>query len=382
MPSSKPIEVSVVIPCLNEEKTLGLVIGRALKAFKDNGIIGEVVVSDNGSTDKSVAIAKKAGARVVHQPIRGYGSAYLKGFAEAKGKYLVMADADDTYDVPALGTFIQPLREGCDFVIGDRFKGTIHPGAMPWHHYWIGNPVLSWVQRFLFNNNVRDSHCGMRAFTRKAYDRLELHTTGMEFASEMVIRANQEKLKIKQIPTNLRARPGGSESKLSSWRDGWRHLRFMLLMSPLHLFLLPGMFMIGFGGLLLGLLARGPVSFFGFIVDIHPMIIGAMLVILGYQTAMLGLYTRVYRITEYTRSSEEDLVERLRKFLTVDRGLLIGLMLTFIGLAIIALKFWHWYSTGHLDGIRSLIIASTLVVVGFQTMFSAFFLGILTIKHR
>lgn len=379
---SKSIEVSVVIPCLNEEKTLALVINRALKAFKEHNIVGEVVVSDNGSTDRSVAIAKKAGARVVHQPIRGYGSAYLKGFAEAKGKYMLMADADDTYDVQDLHNFIQPLREGYDFVIGNRFQGTIHKGAMPWHHYWIGNPVLSWVQRFLFNNNVRDSHCGLRAFTREAYDRLELHTTGMEFASEMVIRANQEKLKIKQIPTNLRPRPGGSESKLHSWRDGWRHLRFMLLMSPLHLFLLPGMFMIGLGGLIMGLLANGPASFFGVVADIHPMIIGAMLVILGYQTAMFGFYTRVYRITEYTLTREQDLLERLRKFMTVDRGLITGAFIALIGFIIIAVKFWHWYVLGHLEGVRGLLIASTFIVVGFQTMFSAFFIGILTIKHR
>ncbi len=380
----KTPDVSVVLPCLNEEKTIRNVIEKALLAFKKHNINGEVVVADNGSTDRSVAIATKAGARVVHQPVRGYGSAYQKGFAEARGRYLIMGDADDTYPMDRLNEFIQPLHKGYDFVIGDRFKGTIHEGAMPWHHYWIGNPVLSFIQRILFCNNIRDSHCGMRAFTKKAYDRLQLRTTGMEFASEMVIRASQEKLKIKQIPIDLYPRPGGSFSKLHSWRDGWRHLRFMLLFSPLYLFMIPGTLLILLGGIILGILARGPVALLGMTWDIHPMFVGAMLVMLGYQTILLGIFTKVYRYTAFKRPSDDDLPAQLGKFLAIDRGIVIGALLFLVGLAIDIHIVLKWIENGfaNLDGMRLGIIAMTLVVVGVQTVLSACFLGILSVEHK
>ncbi len=220
------VEISIVMPCLNEEETLGICIEKAQSTLKSLGIQGEVIVADNGSTDNSVVITERLGARVVHQSIRGYGAAYLAGFASAKGQYIIMGDSDDTYDFTDLERFITPLQNGYDFVIGNRFKGTILPGAMPWARRYIGNPILSGMLRILFGTYISDSHCGMRSFTADAYKRMGLQTTGMEFASEMVIKAVQTNLKILEIP--IIYHPRGGESKLNAVRDAWRHIRFML----------------------------------------------------------------------------------------------------------------------------------------------------------
>ena len=231
--------VSVVMPCLNEEATIGRCVAKAWRGIELAGVPGEVIVADNGSTDRSPEIAAAAGARVIHQPKRGYGNAYLAGFAAARGRYLVMGDADDTYDFGEVGRFIVPLREGgYDYVLGSRFKGKILPGAMPWHHRWIGNPVLTWILNRLFGLHASDAHSGMRAFTREAYERMRLQSPGMEFASEIVINAAKARLRVTEVPITYYPREG--ESKLRSFRDGWRHLRYMLLYSPDWLFLAPG----------------------------------------------------------------------------------------------------------------------------------------------
>lgn len=222
------VEVSVVMPCLNEAETIGLCVQKSLQALKQNNLCGEVIVADNGSTDNSANIAQKLGAKVVHQPKRGYGSAYLTGFAAAKGKYIVMGDSDNTYDFSQLSNFLQPLRQGYDLVIGSRLKGQILEGAMPWLHRYIGNPILTGILNLLFQAGVSDAHCGMRAFTREAYDKMQLRTTGMEFASEMVIKAAKAKLNIAEIPITYYSRKG--QSKLRSFRDGWRHLRCMVFL--------------------------------------------------------------------------------------------------------------------------------------------------------
>ncbi len=238
---SSSIEVSVVMPCLNEEKTIGACIKKILQVFEQQNISGEVVVADNGSTDNSAAIAQSLGVRVVHQPVRGYGSAYLAGIAVAKGKYIVIGDSDNTYDFSHLLRFIEPLREGYDLVIGSRFKGAIKKGAMPWSHRYIGNPMLSKILNTLFHANVSDVYCGMRALTRAAYAKMQLQATGMEFALEMVIKAIKNKLNIAEVPITYHPREG--ESKLHPLRDAWRSLRFMMLYSPTHLFLIPGCFL-------------------------------------------------------------------------------------------------------------------------------------------
>ena len=242
------------MPCLNEAQTVGVCVQKARRAIKQLGISGEVVVADNGSTDGSPSIAEREGARVVHQPIRGYGAAYLAGIAAARGKFIVIGDSDNTYDFGEIPRFLQPLRESADLVMGSRFKGEIKPGAMPWLHRYIGNPTLTGILNLLFRAGVSDAHCGMRAFTKDAYEKLGLQTTGMEFASEMVIKAAKVGLKITEVPITYYPRKG--ESKLHSFRDGWRHLRFMLMLSPTYLFLLPGalLFLIG----LLGTIALLP----------------------------------------------------------------------------------------------------------------------------
>ena len=253
------VVVSIVMPCLNEEETIGACVEKALEGIKRTGLPGEVIVSDNGSEDRSIEIAETLGARVIHAPKRGYGNAYLAGFAAARGEYIVMGDSDDTYDFREVGSLIKPLQEdGAEYVMGSRFAGTILPGAMPWLHQYIGNPVLTKVLNVMFGLKASDCHTGYRAFTREAYEKMRLRTTGMEFASEMVINAAKAKLKVAEVP--IIYYPRGGESKLRSFRDGWRHLRFMLMYSPDHLFLIPGgiLFFLGFVGMVA--LLPGPVS--------------------------------------------------------------------------------------------------------------------------
>src|SRR5205809_5020061 len=293
--SSRPapegaVDVSVVIPCLNEAQTIERCVRSALEVLEEHGIPGEVVVVDNGSTDGSADLARMAGARVVSESRRGYGSAYLAGFNAARGDRIVMADADLTYDFSEIPRFLQKLDNGAELVIGNRMA-KIHPGAMPWLHRYVGNPVLTGILNLFFRAGVDDAHCGMRALRREVLPRLDLHTTGMEFASEMVIRAAKENLKIAEFPIAYHPREG--QSKLASFRDGWRHLRFLLVHSPTHLFLIPGAFLAGLGVLIMiGVLAH--VSVFGRSWDVHTMIGGSLLTIVGTQILALGLCARAY----------------------------------------------------------------------------------------
>jgi glycosyltransferase involved in cell wall biosynthesis len=373
-------EVSVVMPCLNEEKTLGECIRKALAAFEKYNINGEVVISDNGSTDNSVAIAESYGVRVVHQPERGYGNAYIKGFDEARGKYILMADSDNTYDFDELGRFVGLLREGYDFVNGSRLKGTILPGAMTWSHQHIGNPFLSWFLNVLFRTGISDSHCGMRAFTKDAYQRMRLKTPGMEFASEMVINAAKAKLKMTEVPITYYPRDG--ETKLRTIRDGWRHLRFMLLYSPSALFIAPGFafFILG----LIGLVALLPGRLFlgGRAFDIHFMVLASMLTIVGFQVLALGLYAKTYSLTAHF-DEDDKLVKSFYRHFNLEKGLVIGLVLLLIGLGADGYILLKWISRGFgaLNEIRGALFALTFTVIGVQTIFSSFFLSILSV-HR
>jgi glycosyltransferase involved in cell wall biosynthesis len=373
-------EVSVVIPCLDEEESIGICVQKALKSFRDNGMDGEVVVVDNGSTDKSVEKAKAAGARVVAEQQKGYGSALRRGIQEAFGKYIVMADGDDTYDFLESAKFVNRLKEGFDLVMGSRFRGKILPGAMTWSHRYVGNPILSGMLRLFFGGGVSDSHCGLRAFTKEAYQRMDLHTTGMEFASEMVIHSLKKKLKISEIPITYYTRAG--ESKLASFRDAWRHMRFMLLYSPRYVFLGPGALLFAVSMLVSLRLLYGPVYLFGRPWDIHVMVFSSMFALLGWQILSLGLAAKVF--ARSINLEEDSITHKLLGELTLERSLLFGLSLTLIGLVMIGyiIIIWARNSFGELAQIKTGIFSLSLIVMGLQTVFTSFLLSMLQLKYK
>ncbi len=375
------MELSVVMPCLNEEKTIGVCIQKAMKAMEDKGVTGEVIVVDNGSTDNSAKIANSMGARVISQPVMGYGSAYLMGLEEAKGKYIIMADADNTYDLQELGEFLDSFNAGYEFCIGSRFKGKILSGAMPWLHRYIGNPILTGLLNLFFGAKISDAHCGLRAITKEAYKKMNLKTLGMEFASEMVIKALKLKLKIKEIPITYYPRQG--KSKLNSFRDGWRHLRFMLLYSPTYLFLIPGLLMFFPGLVILLVLLPGPLILGKLFFDIHYMVLGSLLAILGFQTVNLGVYAKAYSLTEHFEENDR-IIEWFLRYFNLERGLIIGASVTLSGLAINGYILIRWIlgNFGPLSEIRPGLVALTFTVIGIQMIFSSFFLSILGIKKK
>lgn len=372
------VHLSVVIPCLNEADTISECVRRALAAIAASGIDGEVVVVDNGSEDGSGRLASDAGARVVLEPERGYGSAYLTGFQAARGRYIVMADADLTYDFGEIPHFLTELETGADVVIGNRMKN-IHPGAMPWHHRYIGNPLLSGFLNLLFHTGVDDAHCGMRAVRRDVLPVLDLRTTGMEFASEMVIRASKEKLVVKQF--EIEYHPRGGESKLSSFRDGWRHLRFLLVHSPNYLFILPGAVMAVLGAIIeLAVIAR--IAVFGREWDIHALIAGALLAIVGTQVVALGICAHAYGT--YFMNEQDRWFDRMRARFKLEHGLLLGggiALMGFIAGAYIAID-WIRRGFGALAEERLAVLAATLIIVGIQIFFSSFLLSILGLRRR
>jgi glycosyltransferase involved in cell wall biosynthesis len=378
--SSDKIKVSVVMPCLNEADTIGLCVEKAIQALQDLRVHGEVVVVDNGSTDGSPEIALSKGARVVYQPVPGYGSAYLKGIAEARGQYVVIGDSDNTYDFGELGRFLDPLYQGYDLVMGSRLKGKILPGAMPWSHQYIGNPVLTGILNFLFHSGISDAHCGMRSFTRSAYDRMCLQTTGMEFASEMVIQAARARMKIVEVPITYYPRAG--HSKLRSIPDGWRHLRFMLLYSPTYVLLLPGLIMCVLGMLIVGVLLLGPLPIGTHAYDIHFMILGASLALLGFQVFNLGISVRTYAVTEHFDEQDAFLTWFWRQF-SLEKGVLVGVLVFLLGFGIDAYILFLWIARdfGPLYEFRTALAAMVLVVLGAQTIFSSFFLSMLGIRR-
>jgi glycosyltransferase involved in cell wall biosynthesis len=369
--------LSVVIPCLNEAENIELCVSAAFAAMDRSGIYGEVVVSDNGSLDGSAAFARDAGARVVSEPSRGYGNAYRAGFAAARGEYIVMADADQTYDFEDIPRFLAGLEDGADMVMGDRM-GNIQPGAMSWHHRYIGNPLLSGLLNLFFHTGVSDAHCGMRAFRRDRLEVLALRTSGMEFASEMVVRAARERLDIREIPIVYHPRSG--ESKLSSFRDGWRHLRFLLLHSPNHLFILPGALMALIGSLIsLTVLARIPV--FERQWDLHALIGGSLLTIIGTQLVGLGLCAHAYA-TDFMGARDE-WFDRARARWRLEHGLMLGCGLALVGLAMLAVIVVEWIGRGlgSLSQERTAIFAAALLVIGIQIIFSSFLLSILGLRR-
>jgi glycosyltransferase involved in cell wall biosynthesis len=375
---SSTVKVSVVIPCLNEEASIQRCVEEALAALEGQGWQGEVIVADNGSDDRSAELARAAGALVIHEPRRGYGSAYRAGFAAAQGDYIVMADADLTYDFGDIPRFVAKLDEGADLVMGDRMKG-IQPGAMPWLHRYIGNPVLTGILNLFFRTGVRDAHCGMRAVRRSALPRLDLRTTGMEFASEMVIRAGKERLEIEEIPIHYHPREG--ESKLSSFRDGWRHLRFLLVHSPTWLFIVPGALM-GLLGTLISLTVLLQVDVLGRAWDLHTMVAGALLMIVGTQVLALGLCAHAYGT--YFMGEKDPWFDRMRARFRLEHGLLAGGAVILAGLVVGAVILGIWINRGFgaLSEERLAVLAAALIIVGIQIFFSSFLLSIIGLRRR
>jgi glycosyltransferase involved in cell wall biosynthesis len=370
--------VSVVIPCLNEADNIERCVTWARTTLAEHGIAGEVVVADNDSEDASAALAVAAGARVVHERRRGYGNAYMAGFGAARGRYIVMADADLTYDFGEIPRFVEQLEAGSDLVMGDRMDG-IQPGAMPWLHQYIGNPILSGTLNLFFRTGVRDAHCGMRAFRRDTLPRLDLRTTGMEFASEMVIRAAKAGLTIDQVPIDYH--PRGGTSKLSSFRDGWRHLRFLLVHSPTHLFVIPGAVMF-FLGALIALVSLARIEVFGREWMLHSMIAGSLLAIVGTQVLALGLCAHAYG--SYFMGEREPWFDRMRARFSLEHGLLAGGAIAGAGALIAAVIVLTWVQRGFgsLSEERLLVAASALIIVGVQVLFSSFLLSILGLRRR
>ena len=370
--------VSVVIPCLNEAEHIQECVRRALGVIEESGLRGEVIVVDNASDDDSGKLATEAGARVIFERRRGYGSAYLAGFKAAAGKHIVMADADLTYDFEDIPRFVELLEEGGDFVIGDRMDN-IQPGAMPWLHRYVGNPVLSGVLNIFFRTGVKDAHCGMRALRSSALPALDLRTTGMEFASEMVIRAAKSGLDIRQIPIEYHPRSG--ESKLASFRDGWRHLRFLLVHSPTYLFVIPGAAMAALG-VLVSLAVLLQIEILGREWYLHALVGGSLLMIVGTQVLALGLCAHAYGT--YFMAERDAWFDRMRARFRLEHGLVLGgaIVLAGIGVAAVIVARWIDRGFGQLSEERLAVLAAALIIVGIQVFFSSFLLSILGLRRR
>ncbi len=370
--------VSVVIPCLNEAENIEACVRTSLEVLERHAIPGEVVVADNDSTDGSGDLARRAGARVVHEPRLGYGSAYLAGFGAARGRYIVMADADLTYDFNEIPRFVEQLDAGAQLVMGDRMDN-IHPGAMPWLHRYVGNPILTGILNLFFRTGVSDAHCGMRGFSREILPTLDLRTTGMEFASEMVIRAAKENLDIREVP--IEYHPRGGESKLSSFRDGWRHLRFLLVHSPMHLFVIPGALLAALGALI-ALLVVTRIDVFGRYWDIHSIIAGALLMVVGTQVLALGLCAHAYGT--YFMGEKDPWFDRMRARFRLEHGLMLGGAFIVAGLVLLGsvVVAWAERDFGELAQARPAVLGVTFLIVGIQVFFSSFLLSILGLRRR
>jgi hypothetical protein len=386
LPPAGLVEVSIVMPCLNEAETLETCIAKARRFLEGNGVAGEVIVADNGSTDGSIEIARRSGARVVHVAEKGYGMALMRGFEAARGKYLVMGDADDSYDFEHLMPFVERLRAGDDMVMGNRFRGGIAPGAMPWHHKYIGNPVLTGILNLFFRSGIRDAHCGLRALTRRAFVALRLQTTGMEFASEMVVKAALAGLRMSEVPTTLQPDGRSRPPHLRSFRDGWRHLRFLMLLAPNWMLMLPGAGMAALGGLLFAMLLVGPARVGGAVIDIHTLMLAALLLITGYQALTMGFAARIYAVREQIVRPTRGLLFGFR-LLNLERGLLAGGAVLLVGAVLIGFVLAQWASRsfGPLDTahtLRPFVAGVTLVTLGVQTVLMSFFYSMLGLNAR
>jgi glycosyltransferase involved in cell wall biosynthesis len=377
------VDVSVVIPCLNEANSLAFCVDKAINAFRASGLAGEVIVADNGSTDGSIQIAEEHGARVVHVPERGYGAALRAGIAAARGPLIIMGDADDSYDFTDVPRFVEKLREGYEIVMGNRFRGGIQPGAMPRLHQYFGNPGLTAILNLFFHVGIGDSYCGMRGFTRALYDKLDVRSSGMEFALEMIIKAGQIGAKISEIPIVLWPDKRGRPPHLRSFRDGWRSLRFMLLYAPNWLFVLPGAVLLAAGLFLVFWLLPGPRRISPrVILDIHTMIFGVIFTLLGAQILSIGAFAKVFSYAErFNRHSVS--LKRLLKRVKLETGLLLGTALFLAGFVGCAWVTWQWAASGfgELQQVRQVLFWAMWLFLGLQTIFASFFLSMLGISR-
>ncbi len=370
--------VSVIIPCMNEDKTIGICIHKALSTLKQEGIEGEIIVSDN-STDNSREIARGMGARVVIPENKGYGNAYMEGLKHARGRYFLFADADDTYDLKEMPKFLKPLiaREA-DFVIGTRLKGDIKKNAMPWLHRYIGNPLLTEVLDEVFKTNISDSHCGMRAITREAYERLDMKSEGMEYASEMIIEAARKKLRITEVPVTYY--PRQTPSKLHSWGDGWRHLRFMMLYNPTPFLSIPGFLLFILGAFMtLTLAMRGKVE----TTSLHSFILGSMLAVIGVQMIATGIYLEVYGMV-HNKIDRTGITARLLNYHSLEAGLIVGTLMFLGGMVLGSKVLLKWISSGYgsLSEVGTAVISMVLAAIGIQIIFSALIISIFLLDNK
>jgi len=383
---AQAIELSVVLPCLNENETVGICVQKAVAALEQSGIRGEVIVADNGSTDGSIALAESAGARVVHVDQRGYGNALRGGIEAARGTYVLMADSDDSYDFTHIPRFLEQLRKGSDLVMGNRFLGGIRNGAMPPLHRYLGNPVLTAVGRLFFHSPIRDFHCGIRAFRKDSYERMDIRSTGMEFASEMVVKASLLRMNVSEVPTTLSPDGRSHAPHLRTWHDGWRHLRFLLMYSPRWLFLYPGIASIVVGLATCIWLLPGPrrVGNVGF--DFHTLAYGFAAILVGFQLLAFAVFTKIFAITEGLLP-EDPRLDRMFEYIKLETGLLAGALCILLGVAgsVLALSTWARSSFGPInsDNILRLVMLSVFaLILGPQIIFSSFFLSILGLRRR
>ncbi len=377
-------ELSVVMPCLNEAETLAVCIKKAQSFFEREGIAGEVIIADNGSTDGSQQIADSLGAKVVTVERKGYGSALQGGIQAAQGKFVIMGDADDSYDFSNLMTYVTQLRAGYDLVMGNRFKGGVKKGAMPFLHKYLGNPVLSFLGRLFFKTNIKDFHCGLRGFSKEAYTKMGLKTTGMEFASEMVVKASLLNLKITEVPTVLSPDGRTRPPHLNTWRDGWRHLRFLLLYSPTWLFLFPGMVLMVVGLIISGVLLANPVTINGITFDVHTLLFSAGSVLVGFQFLLFYGLTKVYTVENELLPKPEK-YDRWFSAFNLEKGLIIGALMVLVGIGLSFYAYFGWRHINYGDitnsqTFRVVIPAVTAILLGVQTILFSLFFSVLGLK--
>jgi len=372
------MDLSIVIPCLNEAKTLPLVIEKSKKSIRRLGLDGEVIIADNGSTDDSVKIAEKMGAKVVNILEKGYGNALIGGMASAQGKYVLMGDADDSYNFEEIDDFLKYAEDGYDLVIGTRLKGRIEKHAMPFLHRYLGTPVLTVILNFLFKIKISDCNSGMRCITKKALNEMKLSSSGMEFASEMLIKAGLLRLKIKEIPITLYKDKRDRSPHLNTWRDGWRHLKFMFLYSPTYLFLIPGLVLTVIGLAIMLILVGGPIRISNTVFDYHSALLGSLICILGYQTLNTGIQAKAYAQNQEFKFSDK-FMKRFNKIFSLEAGIILGLTLFATGFVFDLFILLEWIRAGYkgLNEASTVALSSSLMILGAQTVFSSFFLSIL-----
>jgi glycosyltransferase involved in cell wall biosynthesis len=385
---SETFQLTILMPCLNEAETLARCIEKAKLGLQRSGVRGEILIADNGSTDGSQAIAEKTGARLIPVKANGYGSALTGGVHAAAGEWIIMGDADDSYDFSDINGFVKKFQAGDELIMGCRLPiggGTISPGAMPWKNRWIGNPVLSFIGRLFFKCPAHDFHAGLRGFTKTAFEKMDLQTTGMEFASEMVIKSTFKGLKISEVPITLHKDGRSRPPHLKPWRDGWRHLRFMLLFSPRWLFLMPGLLLSGLGIIFATMLSFGNFKIGHIEFNVGTLIVSSMTIIVGFQIVAFAFFTKVFAIAEGLLPEDPKLT-RVFKIFTLEKGLVFGLLILLGGIVLFARSVWIWQQVNYgvlpsmEENLRRLIPATTLVVLGIQGIFSSFFMSTLGLK--